>query len=119
MPLGPLETVVLEALWVSDPLSPRELHAQFGVPRSLAYTTVLTVLQRLHRKGFVDRVEEGRTHRYAPRVDRDTFESGEAQRLAADLVRIGDSGVAAFLSEARRLDPAMVEKLRQHLDEQR
>ena len=114
--LGPLETAVMESLWDSGALSPREAYDRVGKPRELAYTTILTILQRLHGKGFVTRAEHGRTHRYSPLLSRKAFDDQEAQRLAETLVRIGDGGVAAFLTEARRLDPSVIDALRKHLE---
>ncbi len=108
----------MEALWSSGQLSTREAHEIVGKPRELAYTTILTILQRLHGKGLVERQQHGRTHRYTACFSREAFEGGEAQKLAESLVRIGDAGVAAFLSEAQRLDPAVVDALRKQLEEQ-
>jgi predicted transcriptional regulator len=114
--LGPLERAVMEALWAHGSLSPREAHDVVGRPRNLAYTTILTIVQRLHAKGLLERSEYGRTHRYEPLMSRDDYGARQAQHLAETLVRIGDSGVAAFLSETRRLDPSVVEALRRNLE---
>ena len=115
--LGPLENTVMNALWEHGELSPREAHGIAGQPRSLAYTTILTILQRLHAKGLVSRREDGRTHRYAPVLTRDAFHERRAQHLAETLVEIGDAGVAAFLAETRRLDPSVVAALREQLED--
>jgi BlaI family transcriptional regulator, penicillinase repressor len=116
--LGPLETAVMETLWSHGGLSPRQAHDHVGKPRNLAYTTILTILQRLQAKGLVQRHEHGRTHRYEALISRAAFDEQQAQQLAESLVRIGDSGVAAFLSEARKRDPSMIEALRKQLEEQ-
>ena len=52
---GELEAAVLEALWAGEELSTPAVHERVGVPRGLAYTTILTVLQRLRKKGLVKR----------------------------------------------------------------
>jgi len=60
---GELEGDVLAVLWSHDqPLTPGEIHEALG--RDLAYTTVATVLARLHDKGLVDRTKDGPSHRY-------------------------------------------------------
>ncbi len=60
---GELEGDVLAVLWSEDhPLTPGEIHDALGP--DLAYTTVATVLARLHEKGLVDRAKDGRSHRY-------------------------------------------------------
>jgi predicted transcriptional regulator len=61
--LGPLERKLLEEVWSHESLTVRELLA--GGRIRLAYTTVMTTLDRLFKKGFLDRTEEGRAFRYS------------------------------------------------------
>ncbi|HEX5541998.1 MAG TPA: BlaI/MecI/CopY family transcriptional regulator [Micromonospora sp.] len=69
--LGPLESEVMNALWQSDgPLTVRETLQSF-TNRGLAYTTVMTVLDNLYRKGWVERELDGRAYRYRPRSSRE------------------------------------------------
>jgi predicted transcriptional regulator len=64
--LGTLEARVLEILWSAGrPLSVREVTSLLE-GRRLAYTTVMTVLARLHQKGVVERVPSGRAYLYRP-----------------------------------------------------
>jgi|GEM_PF-101140 len=63
--LGDLERSVMDVLWDSDGwLTAREVAARLQHERDLAYTTVLTVLERLEKKGFVRRQRAARAHRY-------------------------------------------------------
>lgn len=69
--LGKLETAVMEVLWsASSALTVREVLDLLPPQRSLAYTTVMTVLSNLHRKGMVDREPDGRAYRYHPAMSR-------------------------------------------------
>ena len=69
--LGKLETAVMEVLWsTSGPLTVREVLDALPAHRNLAYTTVMTVLSNLHRKGMVDREPDGRAFRYRPAMSR-------------------------------------------------
>src|SRR5271167_1890670 len=61
--LGPLECRVLEEVWSRKSLTVRELLADGKI--QLAYTTVMTTLDRLFKKGLLDRTEEGRAFRYS------------------------------------------------------
>ena len=71
-PLGELEATALAALWSSpSPLSAREVLALVQRRPELAYTTVLTVLDRLHDKELVLREKEGKAFLYRPRVSRE------------------------------------------------
>lgn len=114
--LGELETAVLETLWEHGALSTPEVYEVIGEPRGLAYTTVLTVLQRLTKKGLVRRSGGGRSHIHQPTLSREEFANRRAESLAGVLAEIGTSGVGAFVAEARRLDPELIEALRQRLE---
>lgn len=64
--LGDLERSVMDVLWDTDGwLTARDVASRLHHERDLAYTTVLTVLERLERKGFVQRQRSARAHRYA------------------------------------------------------
>jgi predicted transcriptional regulator len=63
--LGPLERKILEEVWSRQSLTVRELLADGKM--GLAYTTVMTTLDRLFKKGLLERTEEGRAFRYSAR----------------------------------------------------
>ena len=84
--LGPLEWRVLEALWQRESAaSVRDL--QPGFPE-IAYTTLMTTLDRLHRKGVLAREKHGRAFLYRPELNRPQFESARA----ADAFRVAVEG---------------------------
>ena len=63
--LGDLESRVMQQLWTGDgPQSVREVHAVLVGERDIAYTTVMTVLDRLAKKGLATRQQDGRAYRY-------------------------------------------------------
>ncbi|MBY6350582.1 BlaI/MecI/CopY family transcriptional regulator [Rhodococcoides corynebacterioides] len=65
--LGDLERAVMEHLWASDsPQTVRQVHEALASRRELAYTTVMTVLQRLAKKKLVTQRRDDRAHRYSP-----------------------------------------------------
>ena len=114
--VGELESAVLEYLWHGSPATARTVHEFVGAPRRLAYTTILTVLQRLTRKGLARRSTDARAHLYSAAISREQAASRHGEDLGVALARVGNAGVAAFLAEARRLDPAVVEELRRQLE---
>ncbi|MFF3341286.1 BlaI/MecI/CopY family transcriptional regulator [Streptomyces flavidovirens] len=64
--LGDLERAVLDCLWQSgEPLTVREVHEALLPERQLAYTTVLTTLQRLARKGLAKQDAQARAHLFS------------------------------------------------------
>ncbi len=70
--LGPLEQRLLEALWARGTATVREL-LDHGY-NDLAYTTIMTTLDRLYKKNILLRSSEGRAFRYAPRFTRDELQ---------------------------------------------
>src|SRR6202051_4014168 len=90
--LGPLEQRLLDGLWGQGSSAVREL-LESGCPE-LAYTTVMTTLDRLYKKGLLTRSEEGRAFRYAPR-----FSRNELRREAAGqaLLHLLDASPASSL----------------------
>lgn len=96
--LGELERRVMDVLWGSlgTPLTGRQVADQLC---DRAYTTVLTILERLRRKNLVDRTseEEGKAHRFAATASRETYMAelmvealGSAQDRQAVLVRFAE-----------------------------
>ncbi|MQA01674.1 MAG: BlaI/MecI/CopY family transcriptional regulator [Streptosporangiales bacterium] len=115
--LGDLERQVMERLWAASvPLTVRTIHAQLAADRELAYTTVMTVLDRLAKKGVVQRVRDGRAYLYEPVAAREQLVadlmhealSGTDDRSAA-LVRFVDSAsaeeAAAMRAALAKLEP--------------
>lgn len=83
--LGDLEGAVMAALWANREMTTPMVHEVVGMPRGLAYTTILTTLQRLRKKGLLERVNQGRGHAYSPSVSRDEFIRERATGLASQL----------------------------------
>ncbi len=75
--LGELEQAVMERLWSApEPQTVRQVHDELCERRDLAYTTVMTVLQRLAKKHLVVQHRDDRAHRYAPTHGRDELVAG-------------------------------------------
>ena len=63
--LGELELAVLKAIWEHQPCTVQKIASVLGKRRGCARTTVLTVMQRLHAKGFLKRRKVGKLHQYS------------------------------------------------------
>lgn len=86
---GELEAAVMQRLWDAEGgATAREVHDQLRREREIAYTTVLSTIQNLHRKGRLTREREGKAHRYRPVATRAAY-SAEIMREA--LAAGGDS----------------------------
>jgi predicted transcriptional regulator len=96
--LGELEAVVMDVLWSGDePLRVRDVRLRLAPERPLAYTTVMTVLDNLHRKGWVRRELDGRAYLYRPAASREE----ETARALRDLLDAGGDTEAVLLHFAR------------------
>ncbi len=74
MALGKLERQVLDEAWRRKELSVRDVYMAFG--ESIAYTTLMTTLDRLYKKLLLHRRKDGRAFLYSPAVSREEFEHG-------------------------------------------
>ncbi len=74
---GELEATVMDRLWSSEgPRSVRDLLEELQQDRTIAYTTVMTVLERLFRKGLLTRVEDNRAYLYSTVQSRADYTAG-------------------------------------------
>jgi len=67
--LTPLELDIMKAVWRHAPITVREVQEAIRPGRQLAYTTVMTIMDRLHHKGFLRRNLRSRTHYYESAID--------------------------------------------------
>jgi predicted transcriptional regulator len=86
---GDLEVVVMQLVWDRDrPVTVRELLSELLCDREIAYTTVMTTMDNLHRKGWLSRVKDGKAYRYSATATRAEY-SARLMREALD--RGGDT----------------------------
>jgi predicted transcriptional regulator len=114
--LGPLEAEVMRALWRSPvPLTVRQLLDRLneGRPHPLAYTTVMTVMNRLTEKGALRRERRGRGYAYEP-----TAEDAAGLAVQSVVREFGDAALAQFVGQARA-DPKLLRRLERLLEEER
>ena len=110
--LGDLELETLRFLADHGPLSVGEVAAQFGEPRGLARTTILTIMERLRHKGYLGRKKDGSVFRYAPQnaqedVLKDLVRTFVEKTLAGSLTPF-----VAYLAEAENLSDGEIAQLR-------
>jgi predicted transcriptional regulator len=117
---GKLEVRVLEALWRRQaPAAVRDLQADFP---ATAYTTLMTTLDRLHRKGVLGRIKVGRAFLYRPRYTRDELRLGLVENALGMLLGTGvpPRPLLSFLLEAvSRRDATLLDELERLVREKR
>jgi predicted transcriptional regulator len=108
-PLHELEAEVMEELWAESEASVRTVMEALNkrASKERAYTTYMTIMARLHKKGVLDRRREGKTDFYAPRLGRDEFMALRARAEVEELVdQYGDVALSHFAQQVASLDPA-------------
>jgi predicted transcriptional regulator len=118
--LGPLERQLLTALWTRGSSTVREILDVGDI--KLAYTTVMTTLDRLYKKQLLNRVAEGRAFRYSPRYTQEELEKAAVGETIRQLLGSGNSAglPLSYLVEAvSEHDASLLNDLQRLLDEKR
>ena len=93
----------MDLLWSAErPLSVREAMDGLRPERELAYTTVMTVLDNLHRKRWLRRHRDGRAWRYRPALSRQAYTA----QLMHDALAVSDDRAGVFARFVEEIDPA-------------
>ena len=116
MPKDPfLENAVMDVLWDSEvALTPRDVQTRLPVERRVEYTTVMTVLARLWKKGRLERERSGRAYAYLPVRTRSEH---AAMRMEEILETAGDRSIA-LAQFAEQLSASERKKLKVMLGEE-
>jgi predicted transcriptional regulator len=109
------ETDVMAVLWELGSGTVTEVRKVLS--DELAYTTVLTVLRTLEKKGYVVHEDEGKAHRYLPAVERQTARDSALKRITRKLFSGSPELLMAQLVSDDELSPQDLRKLRKMLDE--
>jgi len=107
--LHELEAEVMEQIWAEGEASVRTVMEALNrrASKERAYTTYMTIMARLHKKGVLDRRREGKTDFYAPRLAREEFMALRARAQVEELVdQYGDVALSHFAQQVASLDPA-------------
>ncbi|HZP94882.1 MAG TPA: BlaI/MecI/CopY family transcriptional regulator [Candidatus Limnocylindria bacterium] len=111
--LGPLQARILQTLADRGESSVREVFDALPRRNALAYTTVMTVLDHLHKKGIVTRKLEGKGYRYTARFTPDELRDRMARHLVQELVDdFGEMALVHFASALDRIDRRRLARLR-------
>ena len=110
--LGDQELDALKFLSENPPMTVGEAAKAYGIPRGLARTTVLTVMERLRGKGYLTRRLDKGVFRYAPRVEREDLLKG----LVGDFVQRSLGGslspFVTYLADSGKLSESEIRELR-------
>jgi len=111
--LGELERAIMEVVWAADgPVTGRAVVDELTGDRPLAYTTVLTVMDRLVGKGLLRRQRRGRAHTYQAAQSRAAYTA----ELMASVLDSSNDRPAVLLHFVEQIPPDQAEALRAALD---
>ena len=106
---GELESAIMDVVWASDrAYLVREVRERLSYNRSLAYTTVMTVMNILYGKGVLCREKHGRAWRYWPAESREDHDA----RLMAEVLRSGGNEHITMMRFVERVSDEERESLR-------
>ena len=116
-PLGPLEVAVMEVLWARGESAVRDVVDR--LERSLAYTTVMTTLDRLFKKGLLDRRKSERAFLYTPRLTRAEWEQKRAGNFVAGFLTLRQPGrdllISCLVEAVEQHDAQLLDELEQKI----
>ena len=111
---GELEAAIMDRVWSAGrPLLVREVQKTLTPER--AYNTVLTVVENLHRKGWLARHKDGRAYRYRALVNREDYTAG----LMGEVLAASSDPAATLRRFAEQIGPDEARQLRDALDQAR
>ena len=118
--LTPLELAIMRSLWKRGKATVREVQGDLAPERQLAYTTVMTVMDRLFKKGLAERRKKSRAHIYTPeiteKVARDEaleallqgFFGGSREKLRSSLQKRDTARALEVSDDASRLEDTLL-----------
>lgn len=119
--LGKLERDVLDEVWRRGETSVREVHREFE--DRVAYTTLMTTLDRLYKKGLLTRRKSSRAFLYSPRLSPEEFEQGVAEDVIDGLlgrsVETAEPVLACFVEAVSERDRELLDELDRLVQEKR
>ena len=115
-----LEAEVMEEVWARGQATVREVMDAINErsSKARAYTTVMTTMRRLDRKGLLGRERHGKTDIYSPALTRDAYRQLRAKAQIGALVdEYGDVALVGFARQMATLDPARRAQLQRLLED--
>jgi predicted transcriptional regulator len=119
--LGRLEFELMQILWSRGASNVREVIEKLDRP--LAYTTVMTTLDRLYKKNLLDRHMPDRAFVYSPRLSREEWERHRAQNFVAGFLSVAPASrdllLSSFLDAVGQHDAVLLDELEKKIQKKR
>ena len=115
--LTPLELDIMKAIWRRPQATVRYVQSEIRPARKLAYTTVMTIMNRMYQKGLLTRSLRGRAHLYQPTVGYDEVRDSELARLTQNFFAGSRDNLMRFLGGEESEMPRAPQQSARELDE--
>jgi predicted transcriptional regulator len=115
--LGDQELEVLTYIASHAPVTAREVAEKFAEERNLARTTILTVIERLRKKGYLTRRRREGVYEYVPRVAQSEVMNGMVRQFIQRTLGGSVSPVVAYLSQSREISETELDELQALVDQ--
>ncbi|KQL44762.1 transcriptional regulator [Brevibacillus choshinensis] len=118
---GPLEAKIMDILWDGreheNELSIKDVQQKLEADKQVNFNTVMTVMNRLVEKGFLEKRAAGRTSLFQPVQSKHDFMNNQSKELTHELMEeFGPLAVSHMLDELEDVDPALLEKLEEKIN---
>ena len=119
--LGELESEIMDVIWqIKKPASVREVTQVLQRKRTIAYTTIMTVMGRLTEKGLLKRISTSKVYLYTPIYSKDKFLIRTSKQIIRNFISsFGDAAVAHFTEELAKISPEKRKQLLKLLKEKK
>ncbi len=102
--ISELEREAMDIVWELKKCTVRDVFNNLNGQKKLAYTTVATLLQRLHEKGLVNRDDDNSALLYSPKISKESYSKKVAKLLTNNFIKsFGDVAIASFAASIDKL----------------
>ncbi|MDO7488614.1 BlaI/MecI/CopY family transcriptional regulator [Peribacillus sp. NPDC096622] len=113
---GPLEANIMEYLWDKDEQSIKAVQQSLELDKPINFNTVMTVMNRLVEKGFLEKRSEGRLSLFRPVQSKEEFLEEQSKKLTENLLdEFGGAVISHMLDAMKDADQGLIEKLEQKI----
>lgn len=117
---GELELPIMDILWTKGAMKGRDLYAEIRREKEIAYTTALTVLDRLSKKGFIIKDRKSGTILFAPAISKEAYDSAVTENLIQRAFEVSpDLAVSAFADLYSRMPKKDLDRLERLIEEKK
>ena len=118
--LGDLETDIMEIIWQKGELTVRQVYEMLQEKRTIAYTTVMTVMSRLADKGLLQKIKEGNAFLYRAPSTKEEFTRSTLKKVINELMAdFSAPAISQFLDSIEDADPEKMEELSRLIEKKR